>query len=252
MLKPIPLSNPSMTSSSLSILAPVFDPTTDYWQSIVSAEELSIPQHPPYQRGYPAPLPNGRFLVLPLRAIPKDPDRCVASLIANQASMEVVETLSEMMADSARAFEVDVVVGLPTLGLAFAPLVAKSLGFTRYIPFGYSRKYWYREDLAVPVQSLTTPDHSKMLYVDPNIAGQLRGRRVLVVDDAVSTGQTMVSALKLVTQCEGEVAGIAVAMRQGSSWRERLVDNDGATIPLAYVFDSPRMIRRLEGWFPEA
>jgi adenine/guanine phosphoribosyltransferase-like PRPP-binding protein len=72
--------------------------------------------------------------------------------------MEVVETLSEMMADSSRAFEVDVVVGLPTLGLAFAPLVAKSLGFTRYIPFGYSRKYWYREDLAVPVQSLTTPD----------------------------------------------------------------------------------------------
>jgi adenine/guanine phosphoribosyltransferase-like PRPP-binding protein len=229
-----------------------FDSTTNYWQSVVTAEQLQIPQHPPYKRGYPARLPDGRFLVLPLRALPKDPNRCVASLIANQASMEVVETLSDMMAERARAFDADLVVGLPTLGLTFAPLVAKKLGFTRYFPFGYSRKYWYRDDLAVTVQSITTPDFAKQLYVDPNLIAQLRGRRVLIVDDAVSTGQTMVSALKLLKLCEAAVAGIVVAMRQGSRWRERFVDDEGETIPLAYVFDSPRMVWGDQGWIPES
>jgi len=165
--------------------------------------------------------------------------------------MEVVESLSEFIADRAEDFDAEVVVGLPTLGLAFAPLVAQKLGFKRYIPFGYSRKYWYDEKYSVPVSSLTTPDHHKLLFVDPNLLGELQGKRVLIVDDAVSTGQTIVSALELLNRCEAQVAGIAVAMRQGSKWRERLVDADGTPYPLAYAFDSPRMIWNENGWIPE-
>ena len=231
--------------------ATIFDATTDYWQSIVSLQDLTIPPNPPYHRGYPARLPDGRFLVLPLRAIPNDPSRCVASLIANQAAIDVVETLADMMAEAALPFNADVVVGLPTLGLTFASLIAKKLGFRRYIPFGYSRKYWYREDLSVAVSSITTPDHTKLLYVDPNLVGQLQGKRVLIVDDAVSSGKTMVSALTLLGLCGADVAGIVVAMRQGTRWRERLVDEHGMTIPLAYVFDSPRMVFKDGGWYPE-
>ncbi|NMK49002.1 phosphoribosyltransferase [Achromobacter sp. Bel] len=231
--------------------ASAFDATTGYWQDIVSAGALPIPLEPPYSRGYPARLPDGRYLVLPLRGVPGDPDRCVASLIANHASLDVVDALAGFMADRARAFQADVVVGLPTLGLAFAPLVARGLGFTRYVPFGYSRKYWYDESLSVPVRSLTTPEAGKRLYVDPNLAGSLRGRRVLVVDDAVSTGQTMVSALTLLARCGAEVAGIVVAMCQGTRWRGRLVDAQGAPLPVACAFESPRLHRVAGGWAPE-
>ncbi len=231
--------------------APAFDATTNYWQEIVAADALSVPAAPPYSRGYPARLPDGRYLVLPLRGVPGDPDRCVASLIANHASLDVVETLAGFMADRARVFGADGVVGLPTLGLAFAPLVARGLGFTRYVPFGYSRKYWYDESLSVPVQSLTTPEAGKRLYVDPNLAGMLRGRRVLVVDDAVSTGQTMASALTLLARCEAEVAGIVVAMRQGTRWHGRLVDAAGVPLPVACAFESPRLQRVPGGWAPE-
>ncbi|WP_315134829.1 phosphoribosyltransferase [Achromobacter marplatensis] len=242
-----------MTASPVSpaAQASAFDATTGYWQEIVSADALPVPVEPPYSRGYPARLPDGRYLVLPLRGVPGDPDRCVASLIANHASLDVVEALAGFMADRARAFEADVVVGLPTLGLAFAPLVARGLGFTRYVPFGYSRKYWYDETLSVPVQSLTTPEAGKRLYVDPNLAGSLRGRRVLVVDDAVSTGQTMVSALTLLAHCGAEVAGIVVAMCQGTRWRSRLVDAQGAPLPVACAFESPRLRRVAHGWAPE-
>lgn len=231
--------------------ATLFDATTGYWQEIVAADALTVPVEPPYSRAYPARLPDGRYLVLPLRGVPADPERCVASLIANHASLDVVETLAGFMAERARAFNAEVVVGLPTLGLAFAPLVARGLGFSRYVPFGYSRKYWYDESLAVPVRSLTTPDAGKLLYVDPNLAGALRGRRVLVVDDAVSTGQTMASALTLLQRCQAQVAGIVVAMCQGERWRSRLVDANGAAIPLACAFESPRMRRVADGWAPE-
>lgn len=242
-----------MTSSDVSALAPAsFDATTPYWQEIVSAESLTVPMQPPYQRSYPAALPDGRFLVLPLRGVPSDPTRCVASLIANHASFEVVHTLSAFMVERARAFGAEVVVGLPTLGLTFAPFVAQGLGYSRYVPFGYSRKYWYDEQLAVPVQSLTSPQAGKMLYVDPNLAASLKGKRVLVVDDAVSTGQTMVSALTLLARCEAQVAGIVVAMLQGQRWREHLLDPQGHPIPVACAFESPRMQRVEGGWAPLA
>jgi adenine/guanine phosphoribosyltransferase-like PRPP-binding protein len=232
---------------------PVFDATTDYWQETLTENELPISLDPPYHRGYPARLPDGRFLILPLRAIPASPTQCVASLQANHASFKVIETLSTQLADAARTLNPEVVVGLPTLGLAFAPLVAANLGFTRYVPFGYSRKYWYKEELAVSVYSITSPDRAgKLLYVDPNLVGELLGKRVLIVDDAVSSGQTMVSALELLEKCGAKVVGIGVAMRQGMKWKERLIDKDGNMIPLVYVFDSPRMVWRTDGWWPES
>ncbi|AKQ57661.1 phosphoribosyltransferase [Bordetella hinzii] len=224
-----------------------FDATAGYWQEIVALPE---PPGGPYRRNYPARLPDGRYLVLPLRAVPGDDAHCVASFIANHAALDVVETLAGFMARQARRFAAEVVVGLPTLGLAFAPLVARGLGFSRYVPFGYSRKYWYDDALAVPVRSLTTPDSGKMLYVDPNLAGGLRGRRVLVVDDAVSTGQTMGSALTLLERCGADVAGVVVAMRQGRRWRE-LRDARGRPVEVEGAFDSPRMRRAEGGWMPD-
>ena len=145
---------------------PGFDATTDYWQAIFTEAELSQSPLPPYAKSYPARLPDGRYLLLPLRGMPtadgSAPDRCVASLIANQASMEVVEQLALHMAQAAGAYDFDAVIGLPTLGLAFAPLVARRLGHSRYVPLGYSRKYWYRDELSEPVSSITTPGKGKL------------------------------------------------------------------------------------------
>ena len=226
---------------------PGFDATTDYWQATVTGAELSQSPLPPYAKSYPARLPDGRYLVLPLRmptASGAAPDRCVASLIANQASIAVVEQLALHMAEGARAHAFDVIVGLPTLGLAFAPLVARHLGHSRYVPLGYSRKYWYRDELSEPVSSITTPGKGKLLYIDPNQLSLITGKRVLVVDDAVSSGTTMVSGLKLLERCGAEVAAIAVAMRQGTQWQQKLVRADGRAIP----WSRPTTVRAWSAW----
>ena len=235
---------------------PGFDATTDYWQTTVTEAELAQSPLPPYASSYPARLPDGRYLLLPLRGMPTSdgsaPDRCVASLIANQASMDVTEQLALHMANAAKVHDFDVVIGLPTLGLAFAPLVAKHLGHSRYVPLGYSRKYWYLDELSEPVSSITTPGKGKLLYVDPHQLSLIAGKRVLVVDDAVSSGTTMVSGLNLLARCGAEVAAIAVAMRQGTQWQKKLVRADGSPIPVVGAYDCPRMERRADGWWPES
>src|ERR1700742_3916374 len=98
------------------------EPTTGYWQELTAAIPPRFGASPPYRFGYPVRLPCGSFLVLPLRQLP-DGDRAVASLIANQASNAVVSALADHMAAQARALGAEIVVGLPTLGLAFASLV---------------------------------------------------------------------------------------------------------------------------------
>ena len=75
--------------------------------------------------------------------------------------------------------------------------------------------------------------------------------RVLVVDDAVSSGTTMVSGLRLLERCGAEIAAVAVAMRQGTQWQEKLRRADGTPIPVVGAYDCPRLVRRADGWWPE-
>ena len=226
------------------------EPTTGYWQELLPDWPDGRQPAPPFRFRYPVRLPDGRVLCLPLRQLP-DRDGAVASLIANQASLAVVEALAGFMAERARNVEAEVVVGLPTLGLAFAPLVAAALEETRYVPLGYSRKFWYDEVLSEPVSSLTSPGEGKRIYLDPNQVALLRERRILVVDDAVSSGRTLAATARLFGRLSLRIAGIVVAMEQGSLWRETLAavapDLPGRVFG---VFACPRFRRTRDGWMP--
>ena len=157
--------------------------TTDYWQSLTPAAPARFRTEPPFRYGYPVRLPCGRCLVLPLRRLPGSGE-AVASLIVNQASHEVAAALAGHMAELARSLDAGCIAGLPTLGLGLAAAVAERLGHTRHVPLGYSRKLWYDEALSEPVSSITSPEPGKRLYLDPNLLSLLRGRRVVLVDDA--------------------------------------------------------------------
>ena len=62
----------------------------------------------------------------------------------------------------------------------------------RYVPLGYSRKFWYDDALSEPVHSITSPETGKRLRLDPNLLPLLDRRRTVLVDDAISTGATAV------------------------------------------------------------
>ncbi|MBL8704547.1 MAG: phosphoribosyltransferase [Rhodospirillales bacterium] len=226
------------------------EPTTGYWQDLHAGTPKGLQDRPPYRLGYPVRLPCGRVLVLPLRTLP-DGRQAVASLIANQASHAVVEALAGHMAALARPLAPDLVVGVPTLGLALAGKVAEGLGQDRYVPLGYSRKFWYRDDLSEPVSSITSPTPGKRIFLDPNLLPLVQGRRVVLVDDAISTGSTIVAAAALLARLGVGLAGIVVAMKQTNRWQATLAKADpGLPGKVLGVYGCPLFARAEDGWVP--
>jgi adenine/guanine phosphoribosyltransferase-like PRPP-binding protein len=164
---------------------------------------------------------DGRRLLLPVRPL-ADGRHGLASLIVNQASFVVVDAIAADLARRLFALQPEIVVGLPTLGLTLASAVAQKLGHRRYVPLGTSRKFWYREDLSVPLSSVTTPDQQKRLYVDPRMLPLLEQRRVALIDDVISSGASMAAGLQLMALCGVEPAVLGAAMLQSERWRRRL------------------------------
>ncbi|MGO7259033.1 phosphoribosyltransferase, partial [Rhizobium brockwellii] len=81
----------------------------------------------------------------------------------------VLDALAERLAEKIRPMRIDVVAGLPTLGLTLAAAVAQKLGHSRYVPLGTSRKFGYRDELSVALSSITPPTQKKRLYIDPRM-----------------------------------------------------------------------------------
>jgi adenine/guanine phosphoribosyltransferase-like PRPP-binding protein len=223
----------------------------DFWQSIHPAGSFDPAPAGGHHDLYPATLPDGRQIVLPIRVLPDGEDRAVASLILNQASFAVSDALADAVAAKVRPLDADIVVGLPTLGLVLAEALARRLSHSRYVPLGTSRKFWYDERLSEPLSSVTSPGTAqKRLYVDPRMLPLLQGRRVLLVDDVVSTGASMASALALLARAGVAPAGIAVAMTQSERWRARLADTGWAG-GVAAAIATPLLARgRDGGWRP--
>lgn len=224
------------------------EPTTGYWQDITADIPSRFTAAAPYRYGYPVRLPDGSVLMLPLRQLPSG-DNAVASLIANQASHVVIAALAEAMAELARSFSADIAVGLPTLGFAFADRVAERLGHPRFVPLGYSRKFWYDDTLSQAVQSITSPEPGKLLRLDPNMLPLLDRRRIVLVDDAISTGATAVAAVKLLERIGINVAGIVVAMKQTNRWQVEMATLS-APPPVRAVYGCPLFRRGDDGWWP--
>lgn len=171
---------------------------------------------------FPVALPDGRQLCLPVRVLPGDGSRAVASLIVNQASFEVEDALADAMAAEWQAAGAEVVIGVPTLGLPLAAAVARRLGHPRMVALGTSRKFWYEDRLSEPMSSITSPGKGKTIFLDPRTLPLLENRRVLLVDDVVSTGSSLAAVLRLLEKAGISPVGIAVAMEQGTRWRDVL------------------------------
>ena len=211
-----------------------------FWQAFAP-----MPARPAWgwRDAYPAPMPDGSALWLPLRDLG---DTAVAGLIANQTSFAVLDRLLDWLAQRARALDAEIVVGLPTLGHAVAPGLARRLGHARWAAAGYSRKLWYEERLSVSVASITTPD-SRRLWLDPRVRAWLEGQRVLLVDDVLSTGRSIRAGLALLAAAGIRPVGVAVLMAQTRRWQQGWDE----AMPVVAAFTTPLFHRTPDGYWQE-
>lgn len=217
----------------------------DFWQEIYPPKSFDIQMG--YRDFFPTSLGDGRQILLPIRPL-ADGKHALASLIVNQASFAVEDALATELAAKLAPHEPEVIAGLPTLGLTLASAVARKLGHSRYVPLGTSRKFWYVDDLSVPLSSITTPDQKKRLYVDPRMLPLLEGKRVALIDDVISSGTSILAGLTLMETCGIEPVAIGAAMLQTERWRQPLA----ALAPhwperVVGVFQTPMLARSDDG-----
>jgi adenine/guanine phosphoribosyltransferase-like PRPP-binding protein len=216
-----------------------------FWQEF----EQGTQDQPPWTDRYPARMPDGQYLTLPLRDFG---DVAVAGLIANQASFHVLDRLAAWTAAAAERLEVEIVVGLPTLGHTVGAAVARALGHAQWAAPSTTRKRWYDDALSAPLGSITAPaegaNATRRMWLDPRLLDRLQGRRVLLVDDVVSTGRSASAGLALLRKVGIMPVGLAVAMIQGQAWRAAWPD----AIEVVGAFQTPRFHRVPGGWLPDA
>jgi adenine/guanine phosphoribosyltransferase-like PRPP-binding protein len=209
----------------------------DYWQDFLPA----APPRPIWTDDYAAPMPDGTALLLPLRDLG---ETAIAGLIANQAAFRVLDRLIAWLAGRVARFAPDIVLGLPTLGHAVAPALARALGHPNWVPAGFSRKLWYDEALSIPATSITSPGAGRRMWLDPRTLGRLQGRRVLLADDVLSTGRSMRAGLALLRQAGITPVAAAALMIQTDRWQA----DWPPAIPVAGAFATPLFTRHAEGW----
>jgi len=225
-------------------------PRTNYHVSITSPSSGEA-SRPPYRDYYPVTLCNGACLNLPLQPLPGG-EQAIALLMSNQTPFEVEKELGTLLTQLAAEFLPEVIVGIPTLGLDYARLVARDLGFANYVALGNSRKFWYSDDLSVPVHSVTSPGANKKLYLDPMLVERVAGKRTLIVDDVINTGGSAAAAIELLQAAGALVIGLCVILIEGEAWKDPLS---------AFSPDWPDRVRGLgnipifkrttDGWVPE-
>jgi len=174
---------------------------------------------------YAAPLMGGGTIDLPM--VPLDQDLGIALLMVNDEDFERVDRIVAGLCDLAWPLRPEATLGMPEQGIWLVHAVARKLGLARSFVVRKSPKRWEGDSISVRFQSITKRSEQS-LYVPKSWAALLSGKRVIIVDDVISSGATVKAMLDAVALLSGwaaetiEVTGIVVAFTEGTYWRETL------------------------------
>lgn len=94
--------------------------------------------------------------------------------------------------------------------------MARQSGADKYFIARKGMKVYLTNPLHVTVRSITTL-HQQELYLGGEDAALMKGKRILIVDDVISTGESLRALEELVKQAGGTVAGRAAVLAEGDA-----------------------------------
>ena len=115
-----------------------------------------------------------------------------------------------------KAPEYDVIVTAESKGIPLAHEMARQAGNCDYVVMRKGSKLYMTDVITTEVDSITT-DHVQTLCIGKEDADKLTGKKVLVVDDVISTGESLKSIEKLVAQVGGQIAGRMTVLAEGDA-----------------------------------
>ena len=138
-----------------------------------------------------------------------------------------------------RAPEYDIMITAEAKGIPLLYEMARQAGQNDYIIARKAPKLYMKNVVSVQVRSITT-DRIQTLCLGDREAALIRGKRVLIVDDVISTGESLRALEELVTEAGGEIVGRMAVLAEGeAASREDLIfleklplfDGEGEVIP---------------------
>ena len=123
----------------------------------------------------------------------------------------------------ARAPEYDYIITAEAKGIPLAHEMARQAGDAKYILARKAPKLYMQEVFSSTVKSITTAKE-QTLYLDGADAKLMNGKKILVVDDVISTGESLKALEILVEKAGGIICGRMAVLAEGDAQdREDLI-----------------------------
>ena len=122
-----------------------------------------------------------------------------------------------------RAPEYDYILTAEAKGIPLAHEMARQTGAQKYFLARKGPKLYMTGVFEASVKSITTA-HEQKLYLDTADAELMKGKRILIVDDVISTGESLLALEALVNKAGGIIAGRMAVLAEGDAQdREDLI-----------------------------
>ena len=127
---------------------------------------------------------------------------------------ELTQACASALLEKAPAF--DYIITAESKGIPLAYEMARQIGAKKWLLARKGVKLYMRDVIGVEVRSITT-DHVQKLYIDGDDAALMRGKRILIVDDVISTGESLAALEALVSKAGGEICGRMAVLAEGDA-----------------------------------
>lgn len=127
--------------------------------------------------------------------------------------VEITEQVAKAMMEICPAH--DIIVTAESKGIPLAYEMAR-IGCRDYVVARKGVKAYMTNPIHVDVKSITT-DHVQRLYLSSEDCEKLEGKRILIVDDVISTGESLQAIEELLHSIGGKVVGKACVLAEGDA-----------------------------------
>jgi adenine phosphoribosyltransferase len=110
----------------------------------------------------------------------------------------------------------DIMITAESKSIPLIHEMARQMGVNDYIVARKMPKLYMKDPIQVEVQSITT-SKKQTLWIDASDIARMKGKRVLIIDDVISTGESLRAVEKLVKQAGGAVAGRMAILAEGDA-----------------------------------
>ncbi len=112
--------------------------------------------------------------------------------------------------------EHDILITAESKGIPLVYEMARQNKENKYLIARKAAKLYMRDVFSTEVNSITTAK-TQVLCIDGEDAALMRGKRVIIVDDVISTGESLKAVEKLVRKAGGQVVGRMAILAEGDA-----------------------------------